>query len=183
MKKSLYLCGRKVCPKLNKYFMNKRAVVVFLLVSLLVSCDPSYKMLIDGKPQYLLENDCGSVLITSYSALSDNINVHFEGNYEVHLDSLKLMHYGSSDFTVGFAIVEKEKFIEIKDIHQPIIVNGEEELNIWVTNVEPIHYGHRKGQHIVFYPSAFIVCNGQPLFTDTLHFEVEGGPIMPWRHD
>jgi hypothetical protein len=163
--------------------MNKSAFVVFLLVSLLVSCDPAYKMLIDGKPQYLLENDCGSVLITSYSALSDMINVHFEGNYEVHLDSLKLMHYGSSDFTVGFAIVEKEKFIEIKDIHQPIIVNGEEELNIWVTNVEPIHYGHRKGQHIVFYPSAFIVCNGQPLFTDTLHFEVEGGPIMPWHHD
>ncbi len=172
-----------MCPKLNKIFMNKSAFVVFLLVSLLVSCDPAYKMLIDGKPQYLLENDCGSVLITSYSALSDNINVHFEGNYEVHLDSLKLMHYGSSDFTVGFAIVEKEKFIEIKDIHQPIIVNGEEELNIWVTNVEPIHYGHRKGQHIVFYPSAFIVCNGQPLFTDTLHFEVEGGPIMPWHHD
>ena len=164
---------------LNKIIMNKRAVVVILLVLSLVSCDMAYRMIIDGKPQYLIENDCGSVLITSYSALSDRINVHFEGNYEVHLDSLKLMHYGSSDPTFHFSIKEKE----IKDIHQPIIVNGEEELNIWVTNVQPIHYSHRKGQHIVFYPSAFIICNGQSLFTDTLHFEVEGGPIMPWHRD
>ncbi len=182
MKKSLYLCGRKVCPKLNKYFMNKRAVVVFLLVSLLVSCDPAYKMLIDGKPQYLLENDCGSVLITSYSALSDNINVHFEGNYEVHLDSLKLIHCGSSDFTVSFAIIEKEKSIEIEDIHQPLIINGEKELNIRVRK-QPFHYEDRKGLHIVFYPSSFIICNGQPLFTDTLHFEGEGRLIMPWHRD
>ena len=176
MNNSLYL-------GLNKIIMNKKAVTVILFVLSLVSCDMAYKMIIDGKPQYLIENDCGSVLITSYSALSDMIEVHFEGNYEVHLDSLKLMHYGSSDPTVLFSIKEKDKAAEIKDIHQPIIVNGEEELNIWVTNVEPIHYGHRKGQHIVFYPSAFIVCNGQPLFTDTLHFEVEGGPIMPWHHD
>ena len=167
---------------LNKIIMNKKAVTVILFVLSLVSCDMAYKMIIDGKPQYLIENDCGSVLITSHSALSDMIEVHFEGNYEVHLDSLKLMHYGSSDPTVHFWIKEKDKDAEIKDIHQPIIVNGEEELNIWVTNVEPIHYGH-KGQHIVFYPSAFIICNGQPLFTDTLHFEVEGGPIMPWHHD
>ena len=167
---------------LNKIIMNKKAVTVILFVLSLVSCDMAYKMIIDGKPQYLIENDCGSVLIRSYSALSDMIEVHFEGNYEVHLDSLKLMHYGSSDPTVHFWIKEKDKDAEIKDIHQPIIVNGEEELNIWVTNVEPIHYRH-KGQHIVFYPSAFIVCNGQPLFTDTLHFEVEGGPIMPWHHD
>ena len=176
MNNSLYL-------GLNKIIMNKKAVTVILFVLSLVSCDMAYKMIIDGKPQYLIENDCGSVLITSYSALSDMIEVHFEGNYEVHLDSLKLMHYGSSDPTVLFSIKEKDKAAEIKDIHQPIIVNGEEELNIWVTNVEPFHYGHRKGQHIVFYPSAFIVCNGQPLFTDTLHFEVEGGPIMPWHHD
>ena len=168
---------------LNKIIMNKRAVVVILLVSSLVSCDMAYKMIIDGKPQYLIENDCGSVLITSYSALSDMIEVHFEGNYEVHLDSLKLMHYGSSDPTVHFSIKEKDKAADIKNIHQPIIINGEGELNIWVTNVQPIHYSHRKGQHIVFYPSAFIICNGQPLFTDTLHFEVEGGPIMPWHRD
>ena len=176
MNNSLYL-------GLNKIIMNKKAVTVILFVLSLISCDMAYKMFIDGKPQYLIENDCGSVLITSYSALSDMIEVHFKGNYEVHLDSLKLTHYGSSDFTVSFSIKEKDKEIEIKDIHQPLIVNGEKELNIWVTNVEPIHYGHRKGQHIVFYPSAFIVCNGQPLFTDTLHFEVEGGPIMPWHHD
>ena len=152
-------------------------IFFFLFVlAALYGCDMAYRMTANGELAYRSHRECGDIVITGISIVTDQIYMCMNGDFMLYPDSLRILRtpYDENQVT---RIYLGDSLINHKD---SIFIEGEGklEINLTVGALPPIHYGDRSkdciGRTIKISPSNFIRCNGKPILTDTVLFWVKG---------
>lgn len=143
--------------------MKKKCIVLLFLSFCCVACDYSEPFIIDGKNEYVLSNDCGTIKIkgSSFSTLVI-IGCSFNGNYHVYSDSLKI-----KAFSVEDVITDIHFRLNNKDFTEKELETGSEILTIYFHLKPTVPYQGATGK-ILLIPSYFITCNSKPLINDTI---------------
>lgn len=156
---------------------NKETILSIMALFGLWSCDPSYQLLLNEKPEYTYSSCCGLVTISGSSGLSDSFTIDFNGNFSVNLDSLSLIHRITSTPDLDFIYYINNEVIT--NNHEIVLLNGKNELRIGIRNQVPLHWGKAT---LELFPSSFITCNGKPVITDTIIFRPMNRPqIGPFK--
>jgi hypothetical protein len=71
----------------------KQTISVLYLLAILTSCDIGVRFLFNDEPRYTLQGDSGTVTLSGYSLDRDDISFHFDGDFYVNLDSLKVLYF------------------------------------------------------------------------------------------
>ncbi|MBR1448474.1 MAG: hypothetical protein IJ588_07005 [Prevotella sp.] len=140
------------------------AIIIVLLLCF-TSCEASYHLLVDGKPNQEIAVDCGKVVITGFSALSDRIEMSLDGDFWVNPDSLAVVHRLERISPENTTLYLNNSPID--DSH-PFPAHGKNQLCIRVSLELPLHYGKTGAMQLL--PSKFVLCNDKPVISDTICF-------------
>ena len=138
---------------------------ILIILGLLASCDISYTLLVDKKTKHVISSDCGSIVITGRSSLSDWIKLDFCGDFLVLPNSMKLRDSLDSTLYSGFTFILEDSLI---DNYRPFTIQGKKQLRIRISADLPLHWRRHATMNLL--PSEFILCNGNPVLTDTISF-------------
>lgn len=154
--------------------MRIKIFFFLFILAALYGCEAAYRMTANGELAYRSHSECGDIVITGISALTDGIYMCMNGDFMLYPDSLRILRtpYDENQETW---IYLGDSLINHKD---SISIEGEGKIEIKFKGGLPIHYGDRSkdfiGRTIKISPSNFIMCNGKPILTDTVLFWVEG---------
>jgi len=146
---------------------SKRTYYLFIVL-LLASCDVGSKFYINNQPDITLQGDCGTIQISGFSLGTDEINLKFNGDFLVNLDSLKVLYNWHEVPDIYLYYLHNDRMVSYvcRNLH----LEGEEKLRISMRHIVSLNF-LKKGT-IAFLPSNFILCNGKPVLTDTLRFSI-----------
>ena len=145
---------------------------LFILASL-YGCDMAYRMTANGELAYRSHSECGDIVVTGISGITDRIYMCINGDFMLYPDSLRISR--THDENQVIRIYLGDSLINHKD---SISIEGEGKLKIAFKGL-PIHYGVGSRDYvderrtIKIIPSNFIRCNGKPILTDTVFFWVK----------
>lgn len=144
------------------------------MVSGLVSCDISYELLVNGSRKYSLSAGCGSVVFSGRT-FSDKIFAEFDGDFIVYPDSFKFRwcKFSTTADTLIFSVQDMDNLDAesqtIQDTGKPLAISGRKRLTVYIRKLPPLNLASRGT--VELFPSNFILCDGQPVITDTIVFE------------
>ena len=151
----------------------KNFFFLFMLAALYGCCNMAYRMTANGELAYRSHSECGDIVVTGISFVTDQIYMCMNGDFMLYPDSLRIMRTPYDENQVIW-IYLNDSLINHKD---SISIKGEGKLEISFKGL-PIHMGARMkgsiGNSIKISPSNFIRCNGKPILTDTVLFWVKG---------
>ena len=131
--------------------------------------------MVNGNREYTITTDCGSVTFSGITALSDWIEIQFDGKFKVYYDSLSLRRNGLDYF--DFVLKDgKDKSID------SLSINGKEKLRLVSMHklpVLPLSWG---GGLIEILPSKFIVCEDNPVISDTIRLVYNQKRLLKENH-
>jgi len=142
----------------------KQTISVLYLLAILTSCDVGVRFLFNDEPRYTLQGDSGTVTLSGYSLDRDDISFHFDGDFYVNLDSLKVLYFNQEVPNLHVKIYRNDVLISF--FERRLHINGKEVLRVSMRDVVP--YKLVKTGYIEILPSDFILCNGKPIITDTI---------------
>ena len=149
----------------------KNFFFLFILAAL-YGCDIAHRMTANGELAYRSHSECGDIVITGISFMTDCIYMCINGDFMLYPDSLRILRTPYDENQVIW-IDLGDSLINHKD---SISIEGEGKLKIGFKGL-PIHYADRSkdsvGRTIKISPSNFIRCNGKPILTDTVLFWVK----------
>ena len=146
---------------------------LFILAAL-YGCDMAFRMTANGELAYRSHSECGDIVITGISGVTDGIYMCMNGDFMLYPDSLRIIRTPYHENQVIW-IYLGDSLINHKD---SISIEGEGKLKIAFKGL-PIHYGVGSRDYaddrrtIKIIPSNFIRCNGKPILTDTVFFWVK----------
>jgi len=140
--------------------MKFKRLLMLLFLFCCISCDISKSFVIDGKKEYVLSEECGTITIKGSSFMSFVIiSFTFNGEYFVDTDLLKIEPF-SSDVEVSNLCF----LLNNKKLTSPKIEPGEgETLTITCDLINK-----KKYSMMSLLPSGFIKCGDKPIITDTI---------------
>lgn len=148
-----------------------RLIAIFLILSL-ASCDLTSYMCVDDAQEKVINSDCGTIIIKAHSLYTDAIEFVFNGSFTVDIDALKLSYEDEDHNIESECIYFKSKTYDILKGEADIINSqGEERMRIDVRGMVPLHWGSNP-MRLYLLPSDFITCNGNPVITDTISFQI-----------
>jgi len=154
----------------KKCIMKIKELFFLLLMFCGFSCDVSTPFIIDGKKEYIISGQCGTIKIggsSMASPLPTIITCTFNGEYNVYLDSLKI------EVEPNEVIIENLRF----QLHNAdftgnkIVTKGGEILSIHFNLKSSVPYQRATGT-ILLLPSTFITCKDKPIITDTIRIQL-----------
>lgn len=134
---------------------------IAIIIGVLTSCDAPHSILVDNSKKREFQADCGCIVVTGSSGLSDWIIINFDGTFWVQPDSMR--YFRHSESTLSFSLNDS-----LIDNHQSFLVNGKKQLRITVRAKLPLNWARK--DTIKLLPSNFILCDGKPVITDTIRF-------------
>ena len=150
--------------------MKTKGIILLLLTFCCIACDNSTPFVIDGKKEYVLSGECGTITIRGSSLPSHPILIGctFNGQYHINTDLLKI------EALPNEVIVTDIRFqLNLEDLtEKEIETKTGETLSIWF-NVKSETPFRRSEVMILISPSNFITCNGKPIITDTLRIQLK----------
>lgn len=148
--------------------MKTKCIVLLLLIFCCVSCDNSEPFVIDGKSEYVLSDECGTIKIkgSSFSTLVI-IGCTFNGRYHVNTDSLKIEAFSAEDVVTNIHFQ-----LNNKDFTEKELETGSETLTLFFNLKSTVTYQSATGT-VLLLPSNFITCEGKPIITDTIEIHLK----------
>ena len=70
--------------------MKAKLITSIIIVLVITSCDPAFKLLVDGYNNKQLTCDCGNVMLIGTSSIRDWVHVKLEGDFKIQSDSLDI---------------------------------------------------------------------------------------------
>lgn len=135
------------------------------MVLVITSCDPAFKLLVDGYTNKQLTCDCGNVMLIGTSSMRDWVHVKLEGDFKIQPYSLDIEY--SLNVAKDIQLWYNDTLI---DNSLDISVRGKNQLGLrMLSHLKfPMHWA--RNDTIQLLPSDFILCNGKPVITDTIRF-------------
>jgi len=156
--------------KLKVIIMKAKEFILLLFVFFCVSCDVSTPFIIDGKKEYVITGECGSIQIrgSSFPGIPVLIGCIFNGQYHINTDLLK-MEAIPNEVTVtdvSFQLNHEDT------TEKTIVTKTGDGLKVWfdVKSATPFP---RSEVTVLILPSNFIMCGDKPIITDTIRIQLK----------
>lgn len=155
---------------LEKVIMKRKVLLLLLLILCFVSCDISEPFVIDGKKEYVVSTDCGTINLrgSSIQTLSILLSCKFQGKYHINIDSLKMRVIPNE-----IKITNIHFRFNNKDIVEKVIETKVDESLTMMYNLESSTPFRRSEATILILPSDFITCDDKPIITDTIRIQLK----------
>lgn len=146
--------------------MKKTVLLLISITSLFLSCDPVYKVKMNGVSEILMQTDCGRLEISFQGFMGTrtylNIKV-IDGQFDVHTDSLKLRTTPQREISDMNFILNKQ---EVKGL---LTLKAKDHLRCRFTSYI-IYTSHPdyESRRIELLPGNFLLCNDKPVINDTI---------------
>lgn len=148
--------------------MKTKCIVLSLLFFCCVSCDNSEPFFIDGKNEYVLSDECGTIKIKGSSfSTTVIIGCTFNGKYHVNTDSLKIEAFSDEDVVTNIHFR-----LNNKDFLEKELETGSETLTLFFNLKSTVLYQSATGT-VLLLPSNFIMCADKPIITDTIQIKLK----------
>lgn len=148
----------------------KKTTFIFILFSIiLLSCDHSEPLTIEGEKEYKLKTDCGNISVTARTfGRRTWIYLKLDGDFTLNQDSLKLEFSppaGAIDLELCKVL---ENYDRIKAEDKVIKIKSEKVTYSLGFMMQGGDYFVTESTIITLLPCSFITCNDKPLIRDTL---------------
>lgn len=150
--------------------MKRKKLLLLLFILCFISCDVSQPFVIDGKKEYVVAGECGSINISgsSFSTLPILLSCKFQGKYNIDIDSFKI---GVLPKEVNLTSINFQ--LNNKDVVEKVIETKADESLTLEFNLESSVPFNREGVTILLLPSNFITCNDKPIISDTIQIRLK----------
>jgi hypothetical protein len=148
----------------NHFFKN---FTVLICMTMFMSCDKSHILNINDIKNYSIDCECGNIFIGA-SGFSNSVFIgqHFNGNYTVLTDSLKI-EFNPESIKMKDIVYVMDK----KNITDTVINVNNNAILLCFNLYSNIPYGIDTSMMYIL-PCSYIMCNGKPLITDTIRISL-----------
>lgn len=166
--------GGKITKKVMKYIYLLTSFVT--LFTCLSSCDAPLRLLVNEKENHVIHTKCGSVNIEGTWFMNTNIKIHFNGKYEIFLDSIRVIgtqqKYDYKEHISFAKITVTNEYIDIPQGTSLTVTNGTQ---LILTSKErpnkdlTSHFFDLEDKLLLLQNA--IYCNGKAIPIDTIKIE------------
>lgn len=148
--------------------MKVKALVLFFTF-FFISCDVSTPFLIHGEREYILFNDCGTIVISG-SSFSTGVLIRcdFNGNYFVNTELLKIGTTSDEDTITDISV----RLNSVELIGKEIKTKRGDVISLSGSLQSTVPYQKSRGV-ILILPSNFITCEGKSIINDTIRIQLK----------
>ena len=150
--------------------MKIKNLALILFVLSMVSCHKSKPFVIDGKETKDLFTGCGRITVMGLTLFHEHIFAELDGDFTITPSDMKIQLIPDDVEIANLTFFHND--VEISNLTKAIEIKGNSKISIRFDYKSDTNFD-RNSVLILLLPSNFIMCEDQPIITDTIKIKLK----------